>query len=123
MTEQREAEQFYITQREKTTRLILLLHLTVGELLGWVVGIGMPLIAGIWRLVYFLEKRGKRLGEDEARENYQLDTIDKLLADYDRLKEDIQNLYRDKADQKDLGKLLDRFDKLMSILLEKTKQK
>lgn len=83
----------------------------------------MPLIAGIWRLFYFLEKRGKRLGEDEARENYQLDTIDKLLADYDKLKEDIQNLYRDKADQKDLGKLLDRFDKLMSILLEKTKQK
>lgn len=114
-------EQDSITLKEKTTKLFLILHLTVGELVGWISGIGIPLIYGLYRLYIFIEKRGVKIGEDEARESYQNDTIDQLLADYDKLKEDIQNLYKDKADKEDLQKLLERFDKLMVILLNKSK--
>jgi len=114
-------EQFFTTQKEKTTKLLLVLDMTVGQLAGWLSTVGIGLVFGAYKLYTFIETRGKKIGEDEARENYQLDTIDTLLEDYRKIKEDIETLYKDKANKDDLQKLLDRFDRLMTILIANSK--
>ncbi len=111
---------------------MLIIDLTVGELLTWIGGSGIALVIGIWRLVVYIKEQGKKEGQNQEREDYQLsaieqlaaekankEDIDRIIEDYQKLKTDVERLYKDKANIEDVQKVLNRLDNFIMLLIQK----
>jgi len=105
--------------------------MTVGELSSWIGGTGIALAVGAWRLYVHVKNIGIKEGRDKDREDYQLEAIeklakekaskediDRLIKDYEKLKEDVENLYKGKANVDDVQKVLDRLDTFIMLLIQ-----
>ena len=105
--------------------------MTVGELASWIGGTGIALLVGAWRLYVHVKNVGIKEGRDKDREDYQLEAleqlakekankedIDRIVEDYNKLKEDVERLYQDKANKDDVKKVLDRLDSFISLLIQ-----
>ena len=92
--------------------------MTVGELLAYLSGGGLALVFGVIKIYDLIKKQGAKEATKENVDTAQSEQIEQLIIDYNQLKVDIEKLYRDKAEKKDLEKLLDRMDRLIALIIQ-----
>lgn len=98
------------------------MHLTVGEALVWIVGIGIPVIAAIYAIYKQIKISGKKEAYDEKHEENQDNRITAVEDDIREIREtfkDIFNALDDKFSAEEGRRLMNQVDKILNIFLKK----
>lgn len=98
------------------------MHLTVGEALVWIVGIGIPVAAAIYAIYKQIKISGKKEAYNEKHEENQDNRISVVEADIREIRETFKGVFSaldDKFSVEEGRRLMNQVDRILNIFLKK----